>query len=128
MKKVQRLLACAAMLAALCANAGAQVPPAQAMPQGMTPGMMGGGMMDGMMGNAPAPLPGRDLTAGARLTGEYCSQCHRAPLPGREPPLAWPGILKHMQAYMQKAGGQIRQPTAAEISQIAAYLEGHPWQ
>ncbi|TIC83179.1 c-type cytochrome [Crenobacter intestini] len=124
MKKVQRLLACAAMLAALTAHAGAQVPPAQAMPQGMTPGMMGGGMMN----SAPAPLPGRDLTAGARLTGEYCSQCHRAPLPGREPPLAWPGILKHMQAYMQKAGGQIRQPTAAEISQIAAYLEGHPWQ
>ncbi|NDV12637.1 hypothetical protein [Crenobacter caeni] len=122
MKKAKALFACAAMLAALTANAGPAAPGGQAMP------MMNSAMMDGMMGNAPAPLAGRDLSAGARLAGEYCGQCHRAPLPGREPPLAWPGILKHMQAYMQKAGGQIRQPTAADISQIAAYLEGHPWQ
>lgn len=93
--------------------------------------MMGG--MGCMMGNRMPPginpnqLP-EPKSEGARLLGQYCSQCHGVPGPGLHTPNEWPNVIARMNRRMQMMSGgrmmmRIEAPDANELKILTAYLE-----
>jgi len=95
--------------------------------------MMGG--TGCMMGNRMPPginpnqLP-EPKSEGARLLGQYCSQCHGVPGPGLHTPNEWPnGMNRRMQMM---SGGRmmmrIEAPNDNELKILMAYLEKNAQQ
>lgn len=93
--------------------------------------MMGG--MGGMMRNRmpaginPAQLP-EPKSEGARLLGQYCSQCHGVPGPGLHTAAEWPDTIARMNRRMQMMSGggmmmRIEAPDNNELKILTAYLE-----
>lgn len=93
--------------------------------------MMGG--MGGMMGSRmpaginPGQLP-EPKSEGARLLGQYCSQCHGVPGPGLHTAAEWPDTIARMNRRMQMMSGggmmmRIEAPDNNELKILTAYLE-----
>lgn len=117
-------------------------------------GMMGGGMMmgrDGMNGmkgmmkemmgaQLPPGIDPRDLpeatSNGARLLGQYCTQCHEMPGPGMHTAEEWPRVVDRMNQRMQMMSGRnmmrmmhdIKAPSDNELQILVAYLQKHAQQ
>jgi len=94
-------------------------------------GMMGGRscMMANRMpqGINPDQLPDPD-SEGARLLGQYCSQCHGVPGPGMHTASEWPTVVARMNRRMQMMSGggmmmRIEAPDDNELDILSAYLE-----
>lgn len=91
------------------------------------------GRMGCMMGNRmpaginPTQLP-EPKSEGARLLGQYCSQCHSAPGPGLHTAAEWPDTIARMNRRMQMMSGgrmtmRIEAPDNNELGILTAYLE-----
>jgi len=78
------------------------------------------------------PAPG---SRGARLTMQYCVQCHNLPNPAMHHAAKWPAIVERMVLRMEGKGnyGQlmfemmagVRAPSAEEAKTLVAYLQKH---
>ncbi|HEB86869.1 MAG TPA: hypothetical protein ENI68_07640 [Gammaproteobacteria bacterium] len=84
---------------------------ANRMPQGINPGQL--------------PDPGSE---GAKLLGQYCSQCHGVPGPGMHTASEWPTVVARMNRRMQMMSGgrmmmRIEAPDDNELDILRAYLE-----
>ncbi|HEC20252.1 MAG TPA: hypothetical protein ENI97_13045 [Gammaproteobacteria bacterium] len=128
MKRNRRLLTTA--IAMLVIGIGGQFA-VRAMAQQNPMGMMGGRSC--MMGNRmpqginPGQLPDPD-SEGARLLGQYCSQCHGVPGPGMHTASEWPTVVARMNRRMQMMRGgrmmiRIEAPDDNELGILRAYLE-----
>jgi cytochrome c5 len=75
-------------------------------------------------GVAPESLP-EPASQGARLLGQYCTQCHALPSPAMHGPIDWPGVLRRMwvRIDMMAGGLSVLTPTTAERSQLLAYVQ-----
>jgi hypothetical protein len=72
---------------------------------------------------------------GARLTVQYCVQCHNLPNPAMHHAAKWPAIVERMVLRMEGKGnyGQlmfdmmagVKAPSAAEGDALVAYLQKH---
>ncbi len=81
-----------------------------------------------------AKLP-EPRSRGARLTVQYCVQCHNLPNPAMHHAAKWPTIVERMVLRMEGKGnyGQlmfdmmagVRAPSAAEGDALVAYLQKH---
>jgi len=81
-----------------------------------------------------AKLP-EPKSGGARLTVQYCVQCHNLPNPAMHHAAKWPTIVERMVLRMEGKGnyGQlmfemmagVRAPSAAEAKALVAYLQKH---
>jgi hypothetical protein len=81
-----------------------------------------------------AQLP-EPRSRGARLTVQYCVQCHNLPNPAMHHAAKWPTIVERMVLRMEGKGnyGQlmfdmmagVRAPSAAEGDALVAYLQKH---
>jgi hypothetical protein len=81
-----------------------------------------------------AQLP-EPRSRGARLTVQYCVQCHNLPNPAMHHAAKWPAIVERMVLRMEGKGnyGQlmfemmagVRAPSAAEGDALVAYLQKH---
>ena len=81
---------------------------------------------------AKLPEPG---SAGARLTKQYCVQCHNLPNPAMHHAAKWPSIVERMVLRMEGKGnyGQlmfemmagVKAPGAEEAKALVAYLQKH---
>ena len=96
-------------------------------------GMMGGtcGGMMGTMSSAigPAELP-EPSSAGAKLTTQYCTQCHSLPSPKQHSASGWPASVARMNMRMQwmshnNSPMNIKAPTGDELRTLTAYLQKH---
>jgi len=103
----------------------------RAMVQQNPMGMMGGRgcMMANRMpqGIDPRQLPDPD-SEGARLLGQYCSQCHGVPGPGMHTASEWSTVVARMNRRMQMMSGgrmmtRIEAPDDNELDILRAYLE-----
>lgn len=112
----------------------------------MNGGMMMGGdgmreMMQDMMGAQlppgidPSDVP--EVTSnGARLLGQYCTQCHEMPGPGMHTADEWPRVVDRMNQRMQMMSGRnmmrmmhdIKAPSDSELRILVAYLKKHAQQ
>ena len=82
----------------------------------------------------PAQLP-EPASAGARLTLQYCVQCHNLAPPAMHHAAKWPAIVKRMLPRMQGNGNlgvvmkdlmaQVQAPGPAEVRILTAYLQKH---
>jgi len=108
---------------------------------------MMGGMMDRdgmkemmkemMGGQLPPGVEPRDLpephSNGARLLGQYCTQCHEMPSPGMHTAEEWPRVVDRMNQRMQMMSGRgmmgmmhdINAPADGELEILTAYLQKH---
>jgi len=86
----------------------------------------GRGWMSGgpMTSREPAALPEPD-SAGAKLLSEYCTNCHAAPPPTLHTGQEWTSVLAPMDTHMLDAGAGVRQPDAAQLQTILAYMQKH---
>ena len=83
---------------------------------------------------APAQLP-EPKSSGARLTLQYCVQCHNLAPPAMHHAAKWPAIVERMLPRMQGNGNlgaamkdlmaEVEAPSAAEVRIITAYLQKH---
>lgn len=81
-----------------------------------------------------AQLP-EPRSRGARLTVQYCVQCHNLPNPAMHHAAKWPTIVERMVLRMEGKGnyGQlmfdmmagVKAPSAAEADALVAYLQKH---
>jgi hypothetical protein len=81
-----------------------------------------------------AKLP-EPRSGGARLTVQYCVQCHNLPNPAMHHAAKWPGIVERMVLRMEGKGnygqlmfemmGGVKAPSAAETRTLIAYLRKH---
>jgi len=82
----------------------------------------------------PATLP-ESRSRGARLTVQYCVQCHNLPNPAMHHAEKWPTIVERMVLRMEGKGnyGQlmfemmagVKAPSAEEATALVAYLQKH---
>lgn len=82
----------------------------------------------------PAQLP-EPKSRGARLTAQYCVQCHHLAPPAMHHAAKWPAIVARMTPRMEGRGNlgvtmkelmaNVRAPGAAETRVISAYLQKH---
>jgi hypothetical protein len=82
----------------------------------------------------PRQLP-EPKTRGARLTLQYCVQCHNLPNPAMHQAEKWPGIFERMVVRMRGRGNLgelmydmmagVEAPTVAEAEVLLAYLRKH---
>ena len=86
----------------------------------------------------PARLP-EAQSPGAKLTVQYCVQCHYLVNPAMHDAAKWPKIIERMLPRMQGKGnmgklmhemmtgsdGKLQAPTAAEVATLTAYLQRH---
>ncbi len=86
----------------------------------------------------PARLP-EAQSPGAKLTVQYCVQCHYLVNPAMHDDAKWPKIVERMLPRMQGRGnmgklmhemmtgadGKLQAPTAAEVATLTAYLQRH---
>jgi hypothetical protein len=80
----------------------------------------------------PLQLP-EPKSRGARLTVQYCVQCHNLPNPAMHQAEKWPGIFERMVVRMRGRGNLgelmhemmagVEAPTAAEAEILLAYLQ-----
>ncbi len=76
---------------------------------------------------APDHFPEPD-SAGARLVGRYCGQCHYAPAPGHHTAAEWPKVLERMDLLVEvtaRFGRQLKPleaPSRNERALIGEYL------
>lgn len=85
----------------------------------------------------PAQLP-EPASRGARLTVQYCVQCHNLAPPAMHHAAKWPAIVNRMVPRMQGKGNMgtimkdlmmdVAAPDPAEIAAITAYLQKHAQQ
>jgi cytochrome c5 len=77
-------------------------------------------------GMAPESLP-EPTSPGAKLLGQYCTQCHAVPSPAMHGPVDWPGVLRRMWVRIDMMAGalSVQIPTTAERSQLLTYLQNH---
>jgi len=78
------------------------------------------------------PEPG---SPGARLTRQYCVQCHNLPNPAMHHAAKWRGIVERMVPRMEGRGNMgrlmadmmagVQSPSLAEVKTIVAYLRRH---
>ncbi|MDA8254787.1 MAG: hypothetical protein M0Z99_03960 [Betaproteobacteria bacterium] len=98
------------------------------MMEGRCGGMMEGMMMGGEMprGVDPAQLP-EPRSTGAKLVGQYCTQCHGLPTPKLHSAEGWLPVVSRMNARMQwmsrNSNMGIRAPTRSEFQTIVGYLQ-----
>lgn len=91
-------------------------------------GMMKGMMMGGEMprGVDPAQLP-EPRSTGAKLVGQYCTQCHGLPTPNLHSTEGWLPVVSRMNARMQwmsrNSNMGIRAPSRSEFQTIVSYLQ-----
>jgi hypothetical protein len=81
---------------------------------------------------AKLPEPG---SAGARLTMQYCVQCHNLPNPAMHHAAKWPTIVERMVYRMEGKGNYgtlmfemmagVKAPSADEAGTLVAYLQKH---
>jgi hypothetical protein len=81
-----------------------------------------------------AQLPERG-SRGARLTMQYCVQCHNLPNPAMHHAAKWPGIVERMVYRMEGKGNYgtlmfemmagVQAPSAEEAKALLAYLRKH---
>lgn len=96
--------------------------------EGRCGGMMEGMMMGGEMprGVDPAQLP-EPRSPGARLVGQYCTQCHGLPTPDLHSAEGWLPTVSRMNARMQwmsrNSNMGIRAPSPSELQTIVGYLQ-----
>jgi hypothetical protein len=74
-------------------------------------------------------------STGARLTVQYCVQCHNLPNPAMHHAAKWHGIVERMVLRMEGKGNYgelmfemmagIKAPSAAETGTLVAYLQKH---
>jgi len=62
---------------------------------------------------------------GARLLGDYCTQCHGLPHPSMHAESEWPAVAGRMYQRMQRFQGRVSAPSEAEFVAIVAYLQEH---
>jgi hypothetical protein len=82
----------------------------------------------------PAQLP-EPKSRGARLTAQYCVQCHHLAPPAMHHAAKWPAIVQRMAPRMEGHGNlgtvmkdlmvDVKAPSAAELLSITAYLQQH---
>ena len=93
----------------------------------------GGGPMVGSrkMHGAPAhgtgeekPLPDPD-SAGAKLVGNYCIQCHAAPAPTLLTSAEWESAINRMHLRSQGRGTVVKVPSEEELQTILSYMKQH---
>jgi len=92
----------------------------------------GGSMMGpGRLHGAPArgtgeekPLPDPD-SAGAKLVGNYCVQCHAAPAPTLLTSAEWANAINRMHLRSQGRGTVVKVPSDEELRKILAYMKQH---
>ena len=82
----------------------------------------------------PAQLP-EPKSRGARLTAQYCVQCHNLAPPAMHHAAKWPGIVQRMTPRMEGRGNMgatmkelmadLRAPSSEELGIITAYLQKH---
>ena len=80
----------------------------------------------------PEQLPEPE-SAGARLLGRYCSQCHGVPGPGIHTADEWPVVVARMNRRMQMMSGgrmmmSIEAPDDRELKILMTYLEKNSQQ
>ncbi|MDH4093203.1 MAG: hypothetical protein OEV81_00275 [Betaproteobacteria bacterium] len=81
---------------------------------------------------AKMPEPG---SAGARLTMQYCVQCHNLPNPAMHHAAKWPTIVERMVYRMEGKGNYgtlmfemmagVKAPSTEEAQTLVAYLQKH---
>lgn len=81
-----------------------------------------------------AKLP-EPRSRGARLTVQYCVQCHNLPNPAMHHAAKWPTIVERMVLRMEGKGNYgklmfdmmagVKAPSASETSVLVAYLKKH---
>lgn len=81
-----------------------------------------------------AQLPARG-SRGARLTMQYCVQCHNLPNPAMHHAVKWPTIVERMVLRMEGKGNYgklmfemmagVKAPSAEETQALVAYLQKH---
>jgi cytochrome c5 len=64
---------------------------------------------------------------GARVLGQYCTQCHALPSPSMHGSADWPAVARRMwvRIDMMAGGLGIRIPSTAERAQLLGYLQRH---
>ncbi len=82
----------------------------------------------------PSGLPDAG-SAGARLTGKYCVQCHHLANPAMHHAEKWPAIVQRMRPRMEGRGNMghlmrdlmadLQSPTPAEAQVLTRYLQKH---
>lgn len=82
----------------------------------------------------PAQLP-QPASRGARLTVQYCVQCHHLAPPAMHHAEKWPAIVKRMLPRMEGRGNmggtmrdlmaEVKAPTSEETAVIVNYLQKH---
>lgn len=74
----------------------------------------------------PAQLP-EPRSPGARLLGQYCTQCHGLPTPDLHSAEGWLPVVGRMNARMQwmsrNSNMGIRSPSRSELQTIVGYLQ-----
>jgi cytochrome c2 len=75
-------------------------------------------------GVAPESLP-EPTSQGAKVLGQYCTQCHALPSPNMHGPIDWTIVLRRMwvRIDMMAGGLGVQIPSTAERSQLHAYLQ-----
>lgn len=63
--------------------------------------------------------------AGARVLGQYCTQCHALPSPSMHGAADWPAVTRRMwvRIDMMAGGLGVRIPSTAERAQLLTYLQ-----
>jgi len=91
----------------------------------------GGSTGSSRMSGAPAreagetkPLPDPD-SAGAKLVGNYCVQCHAAPAPTLLTSVEWESAINRMHLRSQGRGTVVKVPSDEELQTILAYMKQH---
>ncbi len=74
-------------------------------------------------------------SAGARLTIQYCVQCHNLPNPAMHHAARWPGVVNRMVPRMEGRGNLgklmadmmagVKAPSLEEVNVLVAYLRKH---
>jgi len=77
-------------------------------------------------GVAPESLP-EPTAQGAKILGQYCTQCHALPSPSMHGPIDWTIVLRRMWVRIDMMAGSlgVQIPSTAERSLLLAYLQKH---
>ncbi len=75
-------------------------------------------------GVAAESLPDR-TSPGAKLLGQYCTQCHALPSPNMHGPVDWPSVLRRLWVRIDMMSGAlgVQSPSTAERARLLAYLQ-----
>jgi hypothetical protein len=86
---------------------------------------LGPGLAGASGSNGKTSLPDPD-SPGARLVGDYCTQCHVAPAPTLHTKDEWANVVGRMHVNLERrASARIRAPDDAQWEAIFAYMQQH---